>query len=344
MLVAPTTFVIGAGASVEFGLPDGASLATSICKDLNIRFDAGRLSSGDAQIAEELRRGSSNRAGQGGAPAWQAACWRICAGLPLANSIDNYLANHSEDQEMQRAGRIAIIKNILKAESFSKLRPVENTGFVQTETRHTWIHRLFLFLQEGRAKVDVDRFFENCRFIIFNYDRCIERFFYQSLARHYGIPAEKAHELVAAAEMIHVYGSVGELPRQGVAAEDSVEFGNADVALSALAPRIRTYADPSPESETKRIEEYLSGAKLIVFLGFAFHESNVALLRPSQHRPPAVPAILATAYNRSKYDAERIAHKLNSQLRYAVVGGHPIVDRSASCATLLDDYSTAFVG
>jgi hypothetical protein len=57
MLRHNTVFVVGAGASKEFGLPVGSELAAEISKKLDINFDRfGReVLSGDGELFEDMR-------------------------------------------------------------------------------------------------------------------------------------------------------------------------------------------------------------------------------------------------------------------------------------------------
>lgn len=55
MFRAKTVLVIGAGASVEVGLPMGSELLRQIVQLTDIRFDHRQKSSGDLAIVEALR-------------------------------------------------------------------------------------------------------------------------------------------------------------------------------------------------------------------------------------------------------------------------------------------------
>ena len=85
-----TVFVVGAGASAEFGLPLGSAVASEI--ELKLYFgrdETGRLSRhhGDP----ELWRVVQNHAGRAQMDAYLAACHEIRSGLHLADSIDRFI-------------------------------------------------------------------------------------------------------------------------------------------------------------------------------------------------------------------------------------------------------------
>ena len=55
MFRAKTVFVVGAGASAEFGFPLGAALLDDIARRVDISYEFGRLKRGDYTIVEALR-------------------------------------------------------------------------------------------------------------------------------------------------------------------------------------------------------------------------------------------------------------------------------------------------
>jgi hypothetical protein len=121
VLKGKTTFVVGAGASKEFGLPIGAELALKISDKLNVLFDDwGReMVKGDRDLFYNVTRGAAQD-GQN-LNAWQQAAWLIRDGIILAHSIDDFLDAHQHDKRVVEYGKAAIAKCILEAESESTL-------------------------------------------------------------------------------------------------------------------------------------------------------------------------------------------------------------------------------
>jgi hypothetical protein len=72
MFKTKTLFIVGAGASREFGLPTGAELKAQIAHLLDIRYEHGfSQESGDRLITEALKRHLADpvtRRGDGGSP------------------------------------------------------------------------------------------------------------------------------------------------------------------------------------------------------------------------------------------------------------------------------------
>lgn len=334
MLARPTTFIVGAGASCEFALPDGSKLTQSISRSLDIRYeDAGtRLVSGDAQLAETFRRHSSD--GE-----WQRACWRIRNGLPgLSDSIDIYLANHSDDAEAQRVGRAAIVKEILSAEANSKLKIRREDLRPKIEhVADSWIGYLFRILNRHCPKTKVQDFFKNCRFVVFNYDRCIEHYFEHALTASYAIDRRLAQEVVASAPIIHVYGSVGSLPGHGGERENEVEFGSTATNMLERAGSIRTYTDQVEAGVVSDVREYIGSAATLVFLGFGFHPQNVDLLAGHSAGPTQ---IIGSAYGLSEFNIRNIGRDLVARLGKA--RGMKANLENRQCSEILRDFSAAF--
>jgi hypothetical protein len=69
-----TLFIVGAGASAEFGLPLGTLLARQITNKMDIRFERGFefVGSGDQRLYEQLTNARRQDAQQ-----WQPAAARI---------------------------------------------------------------------------------------------------------------------------------------------------------------------------------------------------------------------------------------------------------------------------
>jgi hypothetical protein len=85
--------------------------------------------------------------------------------------------------------------------------------------------------------------------------------------------------------IVHAYGSLGRLPWQGPGGP-VVEFGGKEgIDLPTVASRIRTYHEEIADLDRQaEIERLVAEAERMVFLGFAFHDQNIALLKPDKPR------------------------------------------------------------
>jgi hypothetical protein len=120
MFGSKTVFVLGAGASSEAGLPTGAGLIPILRNKLNFKHEMGvRQIGGDPSLFEALRRNAVFTSQD--VNLYSEAGRKIYSGLPLANSIDDFLDMHRDDKFIQACGKLAIVQSILEAERSSKL-------------------------------------------------------------------------------------------------------------------------------------------------------------------------------------------------------------------------------
>ena len=107
-----TLFVVGAGASHEFGLPVGKTLASIIKNKMDIRFEGmnSHIGHGDIDLYVHLTGQLRNDVNE-----FQQAAWLIRDGIGLAQSIDDFLDLHRTNDYVNVYGKAAIVKCILDA-------------------------------------------------------------------------------------------------------------------------------------------------------------------------------------------------------------------------------------
>lgn len=338
MLRSKTTFVIGAGASAEFALPVGEQLASTIKSHLSMRFDFNQQVGGDSWVYRVMDK----HAGED-LKAYGQACWRIVEGLSLHNSIDNFIDNHRHDERIAYCGKLAIARTMMSAERGSSLRSLASTrpddaAKEMERFKATWLHALFRLMQEGRPFDEVDRFFENSSFVVFNYDRCVQLFFRRALVAAYGVTDERAERVVNSADITHVFGSLGALP--GSTATKAVEFGAEHYDLGEVAAGLRTYSEQLDEGAVDEVRRRVAGAECLAFLGFGYIPTNMQLLAPNDRSGTTLRRVVGSAFGIPDYDREAIARDLEQWSAYPSV--HVVLDPSAKCANLVANYSRAF--
>lgn len=252
-MTTPTTFVIGAGASVDFGFPTGAGLIDQIVSELSVsQGDRGWLH-WDHEIFRALTYVATEEHER---QAYLRAALRLRNGVRTSPSIDEFLNNHADDQAMTLIGKLAIAYVVLSAERNSSLQSdnkydlawVNGEGKGPTADNKSpkevvdrayksWLCQLFRRLTPSYSKLEVERIFEGVRFICFNYDRCIEEFLFYALQAHYALTPEIAGQIVGSLEIVHPYGTIGGLsfaPKS----ERPVVFGQQSryVDLMEMAP------------------------------------------------------------------------------------------------------------
>ena len=178
----------------------------------------------------------------------------------------------------------------------------------------TWYGRLWKVLCTGVDVSNVDRIFDNIAFIVFNYDRCVEQFLYEATKTYYNLSEHKAAEILTRLKIYHPYGLVGEFPvGNGI---PGIKFGQitGDQGLLNIAGKIRTFTERVDEgTELESIRDMVSEAEKLVFLGFAFHEINMALLKVT--KSSNTKAVFGTRLGLSDSDANIIVRRIQGMLR-----------------------------
>lgn len=325
MLNVKTVFVLGAGASVEAGLPTGAGLTRQIAQMLAMRWELNRQTAGDYLIPEALiyraRAASEDQT-------WDItreihAARRIAVAMDEALSIDNYMEAHSNDAAVMTVGKLAIARAISEAERKSKVWLNVRSGqdFDPGQTKDTWLHSFWQLLHQGVPAIDVERVFSNLTVISFNYDRCLQQRLFFGLRSYYNLDDKQALEALGHLNIQFPYGSLG--PYTG-----PVSFGaNYDAnQLLNVSNGIKTFSERVDDQAClNAIRVAISNAERIVLLGCAFHPQNMAVMAaPTSVRPRTY----ATAYG---IPPSNIA-PIKSQLMALVDFQHrPVVD-FATCA------------
>jgi hypothetical protein len=330
-----TLFVVGAGASVEFGLPVGKALATIIQKKMDVRFEytGKEIGGGDFDLYTQLTHRRENEK-----QSFQRAAFLIRDGIGLAQSIDDFLDLHRANKYVNEYGKAAIVKSILEAERASSLffaGPAERDSFNPEKCNDTWIMKFFSMLGRGVPREERENVFDHVSFVSFNYDRCIEHFLESALQSLYGIANQEAVGLVKKLTIIHPYGKV-----------EDVAFGTARTDYAELAAGIKTYTERVHSAEVvDKIHEEVLRAETIVFLGFGYHDQNMAIIEPVE--PISISKdIFGTAYGMSTSDSNVT---INQILRWFDRGlaqesqSTRIQITNMACRDLFDHYAKTLV-
>lgn len=325
-----TLFIVGAGASAEVNFPVGTQLARTIGAKMDIRFEHGSepIGTGDHDLYSHLVHSRTREGDQ-----FFRAAGRIREGLPFAQSIDDFLDQHRTDQYVNLYGKAAIVQSILEAERdsylfFNRLEGTET--FDAEKLTDTWFAKFMYMLCRGIPRENVTQVFEKIAFIVFNYDRCVEHFLIHALKRAYSIRFEDAAALVGKLHIVHPYGSVGDLSQ--------VPFGHTRVNAIQLAASIKTYTEQAGERDvTDKIASEVERAECMIFLGFAYHNQNLQILRPA-NRPPGK-LIYGTTLAMSNSDMTVVHQQLTPLFAPAAL----YLDK-LTCAGLFDNYAKSLTG
>src|SRR5688500_4740900 len=100
-----TLFIVGAGASCEFGLPAGRGLASEIMSEANVPLSwVHGPETGNAALRDALER----YFGREGFKERLQAVRRIASGIYMADSIDSYIDRHRADPYTVEMGKFLI--------------------------------------------------------------------------------------------------------------------------------------------------------------------------------------------------------------------------------------------
>ncbi|MFC5578312.1 hypothetical protein ACFPOA_09855 [Lysobacter niabensis] len=338
------TLVIGAGASREYGLPTGKELMERIA--VRLRFEAQDFGPprGDKLILDALRISQLGQQSQGDL---FSAADRIVKAMPQAPSIDNYIHAHKGDKAVELCGKLAIAREILIAECQSSLF-VDRSNFYNRmqhgKLQNGWFNSFIRGVTLGCSRGDLDglrRRLSMLKFIVFNYDRCIEHQLYNWLMDYFSLPTEEVVDLVGQVEIVHPYGMLGPLPWQ--VGKDRVEFG-ADVTsqrLLEIAGRIRTFTESSSAESHKhaRIKALIRSSQTLVFLGFGYDPLNLELLSSGGGAKDNGRVVFGTASAISKHNRELTRHQLAD---LTCVPENQVILEDALCASFVNDFSLSF--
>ncbi|MBA1374643.1 hypothetical protein [Sphingomonas ursincola] len=339
MFRAKTVMVIGAGASVEVGLPMGPELLRSIVQLTDIKFNFNRQSFGDHLIIEALRIHLNEGASVVKLNAHIKAGWRLAKSATQAMSIDNVI-DALENSEVELIGKLGIVRAIWRAEAaslFFRVPEGVNEGLNLSKFNDNWYGSLTKLLTENVKLSEIEGIFDNFQIINFNYDRCLEHYLPFSLAGYYGVELAWIRELMQRLVVHRPYGVAGKLPWQ-VGVGPSADFGGGSAqCLSDVAQQVRTFTERVEEGEQlAAMKASIANADRVIFLGFAFHRQNVELLATKMQDHAE---ILATCFRISESDKSVIEEELEKAFQHEFsLDDKRITLTNATCAQLFQEY------
>ena len=301
-----TYFVLGAGANVDIGMPTGDILLKTISwlfhfeNNSLIRFSGTMDNFKNAINKLKELKNISNITAIGE---------KIKTGLPLELSIDNFLYKHYDDKELVACGKLAIAFAILGYERSCKMY-TETDEFPISSIQNSWYIQLFQRITEGCRIKDLLKRLENIVFIIFNYDRCFERFLCNALMNNYSIDYQNALEIVEEIKIIHPYGSLGDCKFGEIISEER---------LIDITNRIKLYT----ENENNLPDNYLLMPSMIntsyrvIFFGFAYHIQNMNIIFNQSVINRNSKSLFGTGLGISKNDSEYLTRNWISRLGIA---------------------------
>jgi hypothetical protein len=322
MIRANTVFILGAGASKPYGYPTAAGLRAYICENFPgmIRgLSFGRMSTVAAPTADMLRDRMYNEA-------WGLADKFKRSSTP---SIDLFLARNPEHSDI---GRNAIVMSILEKEKRSRFHEDMDDDYKSQD----WYSHVFRKMTEELTEPEsFERFKENrVTFVTFNYDRSLDFFLHQSLSSSFGRAAKEA--IVAQLNeipILHVYGSVDNLPWQGGGSEYSADYSSLEV--ERMSKNINIVYESS--GNDVRIQDAIKKANQIFFLGFSYAKENLEVLG-IQRCLNSSQAIYGTALHSTAWERAVIVTRLTTWFANEHAGMSNPTIKDCNCIQLLREH------
>lgn len=326
-------FVIGAGASKQFGFPTGAELMADV-----------------RTLLSWQERGFSTRAFEllGEYPALVAASDRIRSTLKHFDSIDECLHFHGSDRLIVNMGKTAVACSINRFECSSQLRQLSSSTPLRDANLDamaaTWPMRIFTALIRNRQKEELRHLFDGIAFVTFNYDRSLETILFHALQKVGELRADEAAEIMGTLSIAHPYGTIGRLEWQP-GPQPAVSFG------SQLKPRlcaevvdsIFTFTDQINDREELALwRGWLVDARAVVFLGFGFHEQNMQLLKAERRdRHGQNAKVFATTLGTSVADKDEFGTLIRRTLPWNGAYSEQVHLQDVTCDQLLAEFGRA---
>lgn len=317
-------YVIGAGASVELGLPSGERLKEKISGALKFftnDFDKWDHSEADSHIVRTINESYAGRNGKPSVSDSYKAARTISMAMPLARSIDNFLHSHRNNSVIVDIGKIAITKCIIEAErdsSLFKLVDIQRHGGQSIDFSvlgKCWYLRFFQALFQQCTVDEIEQRLSFLTFVVFNYDRCFEYMLILALKCYFEIDIGRAAEIAEKAKIYHPYGIVGPVEwwDKGPSKFGSIPGGD---SLLQSSYKIKTFTEGVTlnESHVSELQGRTYKARKIICLGFAFDPLNLEVLfKSSEHKQPHRGAfVYGTVFQRSPSDIASIQNALAS--------------------------------
>jgi len=258
LIVAPTVFVLGAGASEPYGLPLGSQLRLDILAKYN--SDVGRAV--DLLNTAPFVRKDIN--------AFVEAL--KYSGL---SSVDAFLERRPEFMDI---GKAMMGIELLHGEVHERLwQPDDN-----------WLTYLFGNMIGSSLEEFANN---NVSFVTFNYDRCVEQFLYVSLSNAFGRASEDTAAVVGRIPIVHLHGRLGHLPWQS--GNSAIAFGDNQIdphKMNIVMKEIKVVHEELTDGRDKdfaQAKKLLAGARRVYLMGFGFGSRNVQRLGLGQLQPEA---------------------------------------------------------
>ncbi|UYV11969.1 MAG: hypothetical protein NCW75_11765 [Phycisphaera sp.] len=347
MIRKKTVFILGAGASCEYGFPLGSQLRSAI-------------------IALALDERCPDDATEALRDVWNA----------LWSDRDDLLQVYYSDKRLKDFGKSFMRSGTYSIDTFLKHRPEQRPigaaliGLIISHCERQDLlfrqPRLYNWLADRMGPTAEDPTERKVTFVTFNYDRSLECFMMLSTRELANDPA-KANAELDPGQIIHMHGSVGDMPHIGPGykpgdpvqayerwneLDSNVRYGEHDIAR--WQKTLRLVGERASEEANKMHQQArhaIAQAQVVCFLGFGFDKENMKLLsfpyRPGYlHDPRFIyqgkqvsenPVAIGTALGLTASRRKEVARMLFARSFYDSAAELLRFDLQRTCGELLDD-------
>ncbi|MBE0553251.1 MAG: hypothetical protein IH625_06125 [Rhodobacteraceae bacterium] len=274
MITEPTVVVLGAGVSNDLGLPLGTELQARVTSAFT---DTGTALSPYYTAAIKNLLGDRQSTSDNLIHKAKAHC----RALKHAASIDNYLDQVRSEVDFVNAAKMMIGYQIANGENNCSIAGIDRPAdIVDAAVQSDYFLNDFLNLVvRGHQIENIEASLRNITFVVFNYDRCLERVLFAWLSLRFG---NNATDLYRAIRIIHVYGSLGNYPDEetNFFRKDSAgPMLNPHLEMPKFAGRIKIFTEQEESNLAHDIATAVRSSTCLIFLGFGFEEQNMRFFR-----------------------------------------------------------------
>lgn len=307
MITQPTVVVLGAGASNDLGLPLGpqlqqqvVSLVSDQSDEFHSYFRSGvvRLFGGDQSRANGVVRRAIDYA----------------RGLRHAASVDNFLDQVKSDVDFVAAAKMAVGWQIARAESQCTIAELHHDADIldAAVSAKYFLNEFLNLLVRGHQEDNIERSLENVTFVVFNYDRCLERILLAWFETRF---PGKALALYRSVKILHVYGCLGPYDKHAGSeffrGKTSNAMLNPHLTMPEFSGRIKVFTEQEDSDVAEKISHAIHFSRAILFLGFGFEEQNLRFFRAPQSYTKK---IFATTMGKGKPNEAAIEQNLRDTM------------------------------
>ncbi len=260
MITKPTTFVVGAGASKDYGLPTSAELREEAHRLIPEYGDYQLICEATFCTLKQLNNVLHDLRNQG------------------TKSIDEFLFARQDDAVAMKVGRALIA--LLLGHRFRKLRSPDSLDAGPID----WLGYIINKMQSGAP--DVEEFKQGnteVRFVTFNFDSIVEDRFEKAIRNLYrGAPETQLQNAVNAmhSQIIHVHGRLPRPPGSRLQSGLRVPEGTNEWIdwLKSAPSEIRVLMDQIERDTLDAAQVAVKRSEILCFLGFAYASDNLKKL------------------------------------------------------------------